>query len=61
MRKSSFCYRFRAHLAAVWSQAEVHALRDARVALADDVRVVSTLIHPLRTALVGAGLIMGGA
>ena len=36
------------------TQAEVQALRDKCEELADDVRALSTLIHALRTALVGA-------
>jgi len=34
-------------------QAEVATLRDKAEGLADDVRALSTLIHSLRTALVG--------
>jgi hypothetical protein len=36
-------------------------MRDKCVELADDVRNLSTLIHSRRTALVGEGLIKGGA
>jgi len=43
------------------TQAEVQALRGKAEELADDVRNLSTLIHSLRTALVGEGLIKGGA
>jgi hypothetical protein len=43
------------------TQAEVQALRDACEELAGDVRNLSTLIHSLRTALVGEGLAEGTA
>jgi hypothetical protein len=43
------------------AQAEVQALRDKCEELASDLRALSTLIHPLRTALVAEGLIKGGA
>ena len=39
---------------------EVQALRDKAEELADDVRNLSDLIHSLRAALVGEGLVMGG-
>jgi hypothetical protein len=42
------------------TQAEVQALHDKAEELADDVRALLTLIHSLRTALVGEGLIKGG-
>jgi len=42
------------------TQAEVQALRDKAEELVDDVRNLSTLIHSLRTALVGEGFIKGG-
>jgi hypothetical protein len=48
-------------IGATYSQAEVQALRDKCEQLADDVRAVAALLHALRTALVGAGLIKGGA
>jgi len=38
------------------TQAEVQALRDKCEELADDVRALSTLVHALRTALLGEGL-----
>jgi len=43
------------------TQAEVQAQRDKAEELADDLRNLSTLIHSLRTALVGEGLIKGDA
>jgi hypothetical protein len=39
----------------------LQALRDKCEELADDVRAFWTLLHALRTALVSAGLIKGGA
>jgi hypothetical protein len=41
------------------TQAEVQALRDKCEELADDVRALSTLVHALRGALVGIGLVKG--
>lgn len=43
------------------TQAEVQALRDKCEELADDVRALSALVHALRSALLNAGLIKGGA
>jgi hypothetical protein len=43
------------------TQAEVQALRDKCEGLADDVRVLSTLVHALRWALVVVGVVKGGA
>jgi hypothetical protein len=43
------------------TQAEVIALRDACEELADDIRVLSTLVHALRSALVAEGLVKGEA
>ncbi len=43
------------------TQVEVQALRDKCEELADDVHALSPLVHALRTALVGSGLIKGGA
>ncbi len=48
-------------ISAAYSQAEVQALRSACEQLADDVRALSTLVHALRTALVGAWLAKGEA
>jgi hypothetical protein len=48
-------------ISATYSQAEVQALRNKCEELADDVRAVATLVHALRTALVSAGLVQGGA
>ncbi len=48
-------------IGATYSQAEVQALRDKCQQLADDVRALSTLIHALRTAPVGAWVIKGEA
>jgi hypothetical protein len=48
-------------ISAAYSQAEVQPLRDKCEELADDVQAVAVLVHALRTALVGAGLIKGGA
>jgi hypothetical protein len=48
-------------ISATYSQAVVQALRSAFEELGDDVRAVSTLIHALRTAVVGAVLAKGGA
>jgi len=42
------------------TQAEVQALRDACEELADDVRALSALVHALRGALVGVGVVKGG-
>ncbi len=47
-------------IGATYSQAELQALRDKCEELADDVRALSTLVHALRTALVGAGIVKGG-
>ena len=41
------------------NQAEVQALRDKCEELADDVRALAALVHSLRTALVGEGLVKG--
>jgi hypothetical protein len=43
------------------TQLEVQALRDKCEELADDVLALSTLVHALRGALVGSGLVKGGA
>ena len=42
------------------TQAEVQALRDKAEELADNVRVLSGLIHALRGALVGTGMVADG-
>lgn len=42
------------------TQAEVQGLRDACEELTDDVRVLSSLVHAVRGALVSAGVINGG-
>jgi hypothetical protein len=43
------------------TQAEVQVLRDKTEELADDVRALSALVHSLRGALVGVGVVKGGA
>jgi hypothetical protein len=43
------------------TQDEVQALRNKCEELADDVRALATLVHALRGALVGVGVIKGGA
>jgi hypothetical protein len=48
-------------IGAVYTQAEVQALRDKAEELADDVRNLSDLVHAMRTALVSLGLIKGSA
>ena len=48
-------------IGAVYSRAEVRALRDKCEELADDVRNLSTLVHALRTALINANIIKGSA
>ena len=48
-------------ISAAYNQAEVQALRDKCEQLADDVRAVAALVHALRTALVGVGVVKGGA
>ncbi len=48
-------------IGAAYSQAEVQALRDKCEQLADDAWALSPLIHGLRTALLNAGLVKGGA
>jgi len=42
------------------TQAGVQELRHKTEELADDVRALATLVHALRTALVGEGLTRGG-
>ena len=42
------------------TQAEVQALRDKCEELADDVRALAVLVHALRGALVGVGVVKGG-
>ena len=42
------------------TQAEVQALRDKAEELADDVRALSALVHALRGALVGVGVVKSG-
>ena len=46
---------------ATYSQTEVEALRDKTEELADDLRALSTLVHALRAALVGSGILKGAA
>ena len=48
-------------IGAAYSQAEIQALRDKCEELADDVRALSTLVLALRTGLVAAGVVKGGA
>jgi hypothetical protein len=48
-------------IGAAYGQVEVQALRDKCEELADDVRAAAALVHGLRTVLVGAGLVKGGA
>ena len=47
-------------ISAAYSQAEVQALRDKCEELADDVRVLATLVHALRAAMVAVGVVKGG-
>jgi len=43
------------------TQTEVQALRDKCEELADDVRALSALVHALREALVGVGVVKGSS
>jgi hypothetical protein len=43
------------------TQAKIQPLRDKAEQPASNLRALSTLIHSLRTALVGAGLVRGSA